>query len=162
MPPSQPTPTADQELRIPVTGMTCQACAQAVEKALARVPGVSRAEVNYGSRTATVVRDAERVAGAQLRAAIEGAGYGVPDDAGDAVRSLEADVGFAERAEAAELRRGRRDALLALVLGAGVVLSGFLGEPGPWPFCWPRRWCSSRAGASWPAAPRPPCDGRRT
>ncbi|MEM7305690.1 MAG: heavy metal translocating P-type ATPase [Planctomycetota bacterium] len=122
-----------ERLQIPIRGMTCQACALAVERALARVPGVARAEVNYGSRTATIERDASRANGPALRAAVERAGYGVPDDAGDAVRSLREDVEFSERAEADELRRNRRDVLLALALGVPTAVAVARDDPGPWP-----------------------------
>ena len=39
-------------LHVPIQGMTCQACAQKVERVLTKVPGIERAEVNYGSHSA--------------------------------------------------------------------------------------------------------------
>jgi len=57
-----------------IRGMTCASCAARVEKALAKVPGVSRASVNLATEKATVeVR--EDVAPEALTAAIEKAGY---------------------------------------------------------------------------------------
>ena len=69
-------------VRFPISGMTCQACAISVEKALESVPGVREAEVNFGSRSARVLRDPETAQGAALRSAVTKAGYGVPEDAG--------------------------------------------------------------------------------
>lgn len=39
---------------IPVTGMTCSACANRVERAIASVPGATFAEVSFATRTARV------------------------------------------------------------------------------------------------------------
>ncbi|WP_233886282.1 heavy metal translocating P-type ATPase [Paraburkholderia flagellata] len=64
--------TAVAELE--VHGMTCASCAMRVEKALAKVPGVTRASVNLATEKATV--EASRgVAPAALIAAVEKAGY---------------------------------------------------------------------------------------
>ena len=120
-------------IQLPVTGMTCQACAQAVERALAAVPGVERAEVNFGSRTATIERDPELATGASLAAAIEGIGYGVPPDADSEVRSLAEDVSFADEAARRELARTRRDFFLALGFGLAAVVLARLGSPPLWP-----------------------------
>ncbi|PLZ00853.1 copper-translocating P-type ATPase [Burkholderia sp. WAC0059] len=57
-----------------IHGMTCAACATRVEKALAKVPGVTRAAVNFATEKATVEADAP-VTPAALVAAVEKAGY---------------------------------------------------------------------------------------
>jgi len=120
-----PSATAEAARRVtfPVSGMTCQACAQTVQRALLRVPGVREAVVNYGSRTATVSRAAVAAGGDALAAAVRGAGYGVPEGTLEGARDLRADIAFAEAAEAAELRRLRRDVLLAFVFGGGALLA---------------------------------------
>lgn len=64
------TAVAEFEIR----GMTCAACATRVEKALARVPGVTRASVNLATEKATV-ESVEGVAPAALAAAVGKAGY---------------------------------------------------------------------------------------
>ena len=59
-----------------ITGMTCNACAGHVEKALLGVPGVRKAEVSYPQGTARV--SAEKVLDpAALAAAVQTAGYSV-------------------------------------------------------------------------------------
>ena len=63
---------------LPVEGMTCASCVSRVEKALAKVPGVERASVNL----ATAIASVKAGAGVELlamRAAIEKAGYAVPE-----------------------------------------------------------------------------------
>jgi P-type Cu+ transporter len=64
---------------LPVSGMTCAACARLIERTLAKTPGVTRAAVNLASRTATVEYDPRRVRVGGFVETIEGLGYGVPD-----------------------------------------------------------------------------------
>ncbi len=68
-----------ETVSFPIEGMSCASCVARVEKALAAVPGVLSASVNLAAKSGTVEvipgiadRDA-------LRAAVEGAGYAVPE-----------------------------------------------------------------------------------
>ena len=65
------------ELSFPVEGMTCASCVARVERALKSVPGVTEAEVNLATESATV-HAAQAPDAAAVRAAVEKAGYGVP------------------------------------------------------------------------------------
>ena len=67
--------TESSNIIIPVQGMTCAACAQRVEKALAKREGVSGASVNFATEKAAVSYDPRRVRASALREAIEKAGY---------------------------------------------------------------------------------------
>ena len=67
--------TGSSKLTISVGGMTCAACVRRVEQALAKVPGVSQADVNLATEKATVSYDSAAVTVADLRKAIEDAGY---------------------------------------------------------------------------------------
>jgi Cu+-exporting ATPase len=67
-----------QSLTIPIAGMTCASCVKRVEKALLRVPGVSSAEVNLATETASVSGSAEMTL-PLLRTAVEAAGYSLPE-----------------------------------------------------------------------------------
>ncbi|VCU72475.1 Copper-exporting P-type ATPase A [Pigmentiphaga humi] len=67
---------------LPVQGMTCASCVGRVERALRAVPGVREATVNLATETAQVEADAPADAAA-LRAAIEKAGYEVPQESVD-------------------------------------------------------------------------------
>ncbi len=64
---------------LPVSGMTCAACARLIERTLAKSPGVTRAAVNLASRTATVEYDPRRARVGGFVETIEGLGYGVPE-----------------------------------------------------------------------------------
>jgi Cu+-exporting ATPase len=79
-----------ERLDIPVSGMTCAACARAIEKTLSATEGVERASVNLATNTATVEFDGARTGLPQFIGAIEDLGYGVPEsepaaDAGETV-----------------------------------------------------------------------------
>jgi Cu+-exporting ATPase len=68
--------TSTTRMTIPVTGMTCAACANRVQRKLERGAGVEDAAVNFGTERATVVYDAVRTDAAGLVALIRSAGYG--------------------------------------------------------------------------------------
>jgi Cu+-exporting ATPase len=70
--------TVASRLTLPVHGMSCASCVAHVEKALAAVPGVSAVAVNLATESATVQGAALDVA--QLRHAVDEAGYEVPAD----------------------------------------------------------------------------------
>jgi len=61
---------------LPITGMTCAACANRVEKSLARSPGVRKAGVNLATARATVEFDPAMTGVRNLVRAVEDAGYG--------------------------------------------------------------------------------------
>jgi copper chaperone len=63
----------NEELKI--NGMTCNHCVMTVRKELAKLSGVEVRDVRIGS--ALVAYDEAKVSGAQLRTAIEEAGYTV-------------------------------------------------------------------------------------
>jgi Cu+-exporting ATPase len=70
---------APERIELPVSGMTCAACARTIERTLSATPGVKRARVNLATETATVEYDPARVRAADFAAAIEELGYGVPE-----------------------------------------------------------------------------------
>lgn len=60
-----------------VKGMTCMGCAQSVKKALQPMDGVKRVDISLEKAEVAVDYDPEQVQPAQLKSAIEGAGYEV-------------------------------------------------------------------------------------
>ena len=68
-----------QKRHIAVSGMSCAACVARVEKALKSVPGVSTANVNFGTEQAAVEYDASVVDYEMLKTAIRDAGYAAND-----------------------------------------------------------------------------------
>ena len=100
-----------------VRGMTCATCAGRVEKALAAVPGVARADVNLATAKAAVEGIAGIARPADLVAAVERAGYEAELLTGDRERD--------RAARAAEAQRSRREAwhiAAALALSAPLLL----------------------------------------
>ncbi|WP_321797852.1 heavy metal translocating P-type ATPase [Burkholderia sp. BCC1988] len=72
--PTTATATATT-IELDIDGMTCASCVSRVEKALAKVPGVTRATVNLATERATVDAAAD-VSASQLADAVRQAGYG--------------------------------------------------------------------------------------
>ena len=64
-----------ERIDLPVTGMTCAACARRIERGLARQPGVARAAVNFATARATVEYDPAVTDGGRLVEAIRETGY---------------------------------------------------------------------------------------
>lgn len=93
-----------------VGGMSCAACAGRVEAALTALDGVGEARVNFASGRATVMHSPV-VTGADLRAAVTGAGYEAPDAA---------DADELQRRRAADLHR-RFIAAMVLTLPVAAV-----------------------------------------
>jgi Cu+-exporting ATPase len=67
-------PTALDEVRLDITGMTCASCANRIERKLNKLDGV-QASVNYATEAATVRFDPARVDTDQLLATVSAAGY---------------------------------------------------------------------------------------
>ncbi|MBC8138205.1 MAG: copper-translocating P-type ATPase [Fibrella sp.] len=67
----------NERFDVPVTGMTCAACARRIERVLTRTTGVQTANVNFATNTATVHFEPSATGRDALIHAIEDAGYGV-------------------------------------------------------------------------------------
>ncbi|MFL6286407.1 MAG: cation transporter, partial [Pyrinomonadaceae bacterium] len=104
---------------LPLTGMTCAACARRIERRLSKASGVESAAVNFATSRATVEYDPERTGLSELTAAVRDIGYGVLDvTAGDARSSL----GLEEEARRAEARDLKRRFLVAAALSLPVLV----------------------------------------
>ncbi len=62
---------------LPITGMSCAACAKRVEKVVGKLPGVNKASVNFATENLTVEYDPAAVTRDAITAAVVRAGYGV-------------------------------------------------------------------------------------
>ena len=106
-----------EEIELPISGMTCAACARIVEGQLRSTSGVEKVAVNFATHVASVRYDSDRLAVENLVAAVEDVGYGVPAGPQE----------LAEQAEARDLRR-------RFAVGAGFALPVFvLGMTEHWP-----------------------------
>ncbi|MFZ5625280.1 MAG: heavy-metal-associated domain-containing protein, partial [Gemmatimonadota bacterium] len=72
---SPPPQDTLQQVTFHVEGMTCGGCAVATRKVLARLPGVTHADVSYEQQRAVVTYDPAKVNPAQMIAAIETLDY---------------------------------------------------------------------------------------
>ena len=104
-------------IEVPIEGMDCVECTEHVQRALAALPGVTQVEVLLASERAVIDLDPERVGMPQLRAAVSGAGYKIPEAA------------VATRPQAAP---SRAPLAVAGVLTVAVVLLAVIGEQLGW------------------------------
>jgi Cu+-exporting ATPase len=107
---------APERVDLPVSGMSCAACARSIENQLATTPGVCGANVNFATSTATVRFDPSRASVRDLVDAIEELGYGVPEaKAGEDVE---------EQIRQREYAALKRRLLLAAVFTVPVIVLG--------------------------------------
>jgi P-type Cu+ transporter len=130
------TPATLESVSLPVTGMTCAACAANIDRALKKLPGVARTGVNYATNRATLTFDPSVLAVPAIVEAIRDVGYDVIEASGpglgarDTAASAEASAPFGtiedaeEAAHAAEAARLRRRLIVAIVCGLPVVVLG--------------------------------------
>ena len=98
-----------REVSISIGGMTCAACAKAVERAIKRLPGIDEASVNLATEKARVVYNPAEVRLSEIKQAIIKAGY----------KPLEAEDGD-RRVDQEKLRRQKelKDLRVRLVISA--------------------------------------------
>ena len=67
--------STDERIDLPITGMTCAACANRIERSLNKTPGVRKAGVNYATGRATVDFDPTATGLRQLMDRVKDVGY---------------------------------------------------------------------------------------
>jgi copper chaperone len=63
---------------IKIEGMTCEGCVKSVSRTLAGVPGVTDVNVSLAQASAKVTYDPQRTGVAELKKAVQRAGYESP------------------------------------------------------------------------------------
>ncbi|QPC47433.1 heavy metal translocating P-type ATPase [Mangrovibacillus cuniculi] len=66
-----------KEITLQITGMTCAACSNRIEKSLTKMEGVEKASVNLALESATVVTNSSSVNALTIKEKIHDLGYGV-------------------------------------------------------------------------------------
>lgn len=66
-----------EQLELRVTGMTCNACEQRIERALARIEGVAQGAADHRAARVRVMFDPDRTSEGAVRSCVERAGYTV-------------------------------------------------------------------------------------
>ncbi|MCA8829628.1 heavy metal translocating P-type ATPase [Hymenobacter sp. BT728] len=111
-----------------IEGMTCASCANFVERALSRTPGVQRATVNLASEKATVEYTPAQIDRAGLKTAVEQAGYSVYEPVAPpaATAPLAADTELEQRKAEAYTHLKRRfwvaAALAAIIMPLSMLM----------------------------------------
>ncbi|OAS13478.1 heavy metal translocating P-type ATPase [Paenibacillus oryzisoli] len=75
--------TNTKQTSLQITGMTCAACANRIEKGLNRLDGVTEANVNFAMERATVTYDPSRIDAAKMEQSIQKLGYDTVKEAVD-------------------------------------------------------------------------------
>jgi len=84
---SEISPTAES-VCFPIAGMTCSSCVNRITRAIRRLDGVTRVDVDLRRETATVRREPALVSFAELAAAVAEAGYRADFDAAKVVPNV--------------------------------------------------------------------------
>ncbi|MFN6963633.1 MAG: heavy metal translocating P-type ATPase [Pyrinomonadaceae bacterium] len=108
---------ATDKLDVTVTGMTCAACANRIERNLSRQPGVRAASVNFATERATVTFDPSVTSSDSLVETIRDTGYDVAAEK----EGVDADAGL-EAAHRAEYETLRRKFIVAAILSLPVLV----------------------------------------
>ncbi|RPJ58123.1 MAG: heavy metal translocating P-type ATPase, partial [Acidobacteria bacterium] len=110
---------------LPVTGMSCAACARTIERTLKGVDGVEAAAVNYATNRATVKFDAAVLGIEDLVAAVREVGYDILDGGAIGPAASAADEtrlqDLEEKAREEEYLRLRRKLIVAVALSVPVM-----------------------------------------
>ncbi len=73
--------TEPETIRFPVAGMTCVSCVSRITRAIRKLDGVTKVDVDLRQEAATVRREPALVSNAALAAAVAEAGYRADLDA---------------------------------------------------------------------------------
>ena len=76
----QPNVVTGESVSLSITGMTCAACATRIEKNIAKVPGVQKANVNLATEKASVTYNPSEASVEDIIAKVKKTGYGVQEE----------------------------------------------------------------------------------
>jgi len=80
-----------KRIELPITGMSCAACASRVERSLSRIKGVSKVNVNLASSKASVEYEPFHTDAESLKSAVRQAGYGVREELDEGEKAVQED-----------------------------------------------------------------------
>jgi len=107
------SPAAEKIERFRIRGMHCANCANTIEKAVAPIPGVIDAHVNFAAETLTA-RVSDEVAAGEIEAKVAAAGYSATAETGE--------VSAGESALDRQDARRNLEWVIASAIGAAVVM----------------------------------------
>jgi Cu+-exporting ATPase len=110
--------SAGEIVTLPITGMTCAACARHIEQKLQATEGVNQAAVNFATARATIGYDGKTTDTRRLIEAVKATGYGVREsDTGEVATVEIADAGRDE-----EYKTLQRKFVIAALLSLPVLV----------------------------------------
>ncbi len=119
------TPTRTERLDLPITGMSCAACASRVERALKAAPGVTSAGVNFATSRATIEFDPAATSVTPLVETVRKSGYDAlppPARTGGAAQPGPATEDPLEQHHQHEYKDVRRRFVVAAILSVPVLV----------------------------------------
>ncbi len=125
--------TIYQFLEVPIKGMDCSECTLHVQHAIQSLPGVQSVEVFLASEKAAIQLDPSQVDLQDIRKAVEGAGYSLPDESLSSQETPAAALGGFTRPILALLGGVFGAVLFIVVVGEWLGLFETLTEVIPWP-----------------------------
>jgi len=79
---AEQAPPKTEHLRVTISGMHCESCAEGISDLLRHCPGVLATDVHFSNAVQTIDYDANRLGPDEIRAAISNEGYTVAFAAG--------------------------------------------------------------------------------
>lgn len=76
----QPNAITDESVSLSITGMTCAACANRIEKNISKVPGVQKANVNLATEKASITYNPAEASVEDIIEKVKKTGYGVQEE----------------------------------------------------------------------------------
>ncbi|MBC7892462.1 MAG: cation-translocating P-type ATPase, partial [Sphingobacteriaceae bacterium] len=123
--PSPKTQSAARPVTLPVTGMSCAACAASVESMLTSQIGVQQAAVNFATQTVQVAYDPAQVSLESLKTAVQSVGYDLLIDE-ETARQQQADF------QTTHYQNLKRRSVWAIALSVPVVMIGMVWMNAPY------------------------------
>jgi len=115
----------EQQIALPIGGMSCAACAARIEKNLMRAEGVREAHVNFANERATVLFDPTQTDAEALCEVVRISGYEIREAPPETEQAASAPVqDWEQQARDAELRDLRKRFGVALLFGVPVAALG--------------------------------------
>lgn len=115
-----------------VTGMTCSACSNRVEKAVSHVPGVEDVNVNLLKNSMTVDYDETKTGLEQIIQAVTDAGYGASEkQAAGSPAAKSVDPTLAAKKEAAQMKTRLYVSLFFAAILMMLAMGPMIGMPLP-------------------------------
>ena len=120
----------NEKITLKIGGMTCTSCAKTVRNALEKLDGISGVNVNVGAESVYVTYKRQMTTVADMRQAIEEAGYQYLGIEGEETEDSE------EAARQKDLRRKRSRVIVGLVVGIALMILMYVPVNLPFPMAY--------------------------